>query len=362
MIANPFINIRADPSTSFRTSSVKFTYDGITFRIENSPPYRFNGNVGSNYNSWTPALGEHTIVATPYSEDGARGTAGPSATVRFTVVSASGPAPVSPPTAPPVAPPSALPVSPPTIAPVSPPVVPPDAIPTPTDSPTTMTLVDALADIDVGPFSDGLTINLSDYPLISIRANPSTSFKTESVKFTYDGTTFRVENRSPYSFNGNTGSDYKEWTPSLGEHTITATPYSENDAEGTAGPTVSVTFTVVSSGGTPDGVVDLILINADTDDPIGPLVDGDTIFLSDARELNVEAITSPDSVGGVRFSYDGQLYYRTERNPPYAFAGNRGGKFFGWTPSIGEHTLTATALDDDDNEMGAMTVSFTVVD
>jgi hypothetical protein len=77
--------------------------------------------------------------------------------------------------------------------------------------------------------------------------------------------------------------------------------------------------------------------------------------------LNVQAVTMPITVGGVRFSYDGNTFYRTERLPPYAFAGNVGSNWFGWTPSLGEHTMTATALDTADKEIGSKTVTFTVV-
>ena len=53
--------------------------------MENDAPYAFSGNADSDYFSWTPSLGTHTIVATPYSAANGQGTAGKPATVTFTV-------------------------------------------------------------------------------------------------------------------------------------------------------------------------------------------------------------------------------------------------------------------------------------
>jgi hypothetical protein len=46
---------------------------------------------------------------------------------------------------------------------------------------------------------------------------------------------------------------------------------------------------------------------------------------------------------------------------PYALAGNWGSDWLAWTPSLGPHTITATALDSSDKELGSKTVTFTVV-
>ena len=98
----PRINIRANATN---TRSVVFT-DGKSTRTESSAPYAFKGNTGSVYAKWSPAVGAHTINAKPYAASGAKGKAGPAATLSLTVVGAAPPSPpvvtVPPVTVPPV--------------------------------------------------------------------------------------------------------------------------------------------------------------------------------------------------------------------------------------------------------------------
>ncbi len=91
----------------------------------------------------------------------------------------------------------------------------------------------------------------------------------------------------------------------------------------------------------------LRLINADSNLPISgfdPLVDGAVLDLNSlpTRNLNIEAISDPDPVGSVRFSYDATADFRTETIKPYAFFGDNQGSFHAWTPTPGNHTVTAT--------------------
>lgn len=88
------LNVRADLSGS--AGSVRFNYDANpAHRIDAAAPYAIAGSSGADYYAWTPALGTHTLVVTPY--DGANGTGarGGSRAVTFTVVDGSAaPAPV----------------------------------------------------------------------------------------------------------------------------------------------------------------------------------------------------------------------------------------------------------------------------
>lgn len=73
----PRISIRAEPDPAFPTQSVVFQVDNRVIRIENSPPYALNGNMGTDYKAWTPeATGMTYIEATPYSGKDATGVAG----------------------------------------------------------------------------------------------------------------------------------------------------------------------------------------------------------------------------------------------------------------------------------------------
>ena len=47
------------------------------------------------------------------------------------------------------------------------------------------------------------------------------------------------------------GSDFYAWTPSLGKHKLTATPYEQTRGGGDAGDAMTVRFTVVTTSDTP---------------------------------------------------------------------------------------------------------------
>jgi CubicO group peptidase (beta-lactamase class C family) len=87
----------------------------------------------------------------------------------------------------------------------------------------------------------------------------------------------------------------------------------------------------------------ITLMNADTDQPIGPLLDGMTLDLSalPTRNLNVRADPA-GPVASIRFALDANGNYRTETIAPYSLAGDTDGNYAPWTPSPGVHTLTAT--------------------
>jgi hypothetical protein len=85
------INIRAntDPAT---VGSVVFNLDSDpTYQIESGAPYALASDNAGDYFAWTPSLGAHMVIATPYSEADGGGTAGTPLMLNFNVVdSASG--------------------------------------------------------------------------------------------------------------------------------------------------------------------------------------------------------------------------------------------------------------------------------
>jgi hypothetical protein len=76
------LSVRADALSG--VASVIFQLDGKKKQTENNVPYDVAGDIGSNCTRWTPAAGNHTLVATPYSKIGGKGTAGTPVTVTFT--------------------------------------------------------------------------------------------------------------------------------------------------------------------------------------------------------------------------------------------------------------------------------------
>jgi len=117
-------------------------------------------------------------------------------------------------------------------------------------------LIDADTDTPItefNPLIDGVTINLATLPTrnLNVRADTSPSI-VGSVKFALDGNSnYRTENIAPYALEGDTNADYKPWTPSLGSHTLTATPYSLGQTGGTQGTALTITFNVVDDAPVP---------------------------------------------------------------------------------------------------------------
>ena len=123
-----------------------------------------------------------------------------------------------------------------------------------------LTLINADTDVDIGPLADGQTLNLATLPTVnlSVRANPGAT-SPGSVRFAYDGNAnFQTENIAPYALRGDTNGDYNSWTPTLGTHTLTATPFSAANAKGTAGTALTVVFTVVNQSTLPEPPTNLV--------------------------------------------------------------------------------------------------------
>ena len=110
------------------------------------------------------------------------------------------------------------------------------------------------ADTDVvivDPLTDGATVDL--FALcggvtcqVNIEAVPSVS-PIESATMLLSGATTRTrtDSTSPYTMQGNNGGDYVGFPINRGVHTFTATPFSADNAGGTVGTPLAVTFTVV---------------------------------------------------------------------------------------------------------------------
>jgi membrane protein required for beta-lactamase induction len=79
------LSVRADPLSG--VASVTFKLDGTLIRTENTAPYAVAGDTNGSYTAWKPAVGNHTLVATPYGSTNASGTAGTPVSVSFTVIS-----------------------------------------------------------------------------------------------------------------------------------------------------------------------------------------------------------------------------------------------------------------------------------
>lgn|GEM_PF-2998581 len=117
-----------------------------------------------------------------------------------------------------------------------------------TGSVTSLTLVNADTNQDLMNLTSGTTLNLGQLPTTNLNVRANVSGAVESVRFSLDAASnYRTESSAPYALAGDNAGDYGAWTPSLGNHTLVATPYDRDSAWGTAGPALAVTFSVVNS-------------------------------------------------------------------------------------------------------------------
>lgn len=235
------------------------------------------------------------------------------------------------------------------------------------------TLINAETNQELGPLTDGTVINLNDYAntKFNIRAdvNPDSG---GSVKFELNDKT-RIDNNNPYALFGDDNGNYNGWRPKVGDYRLTATPYSKNRGRGDAGQSLSISFSVVRGNSQPtpppasnQSVVQFVLVNADTNQDISPLGNGDVINLASlgTQNINVRADTNPSIVGSVHLELSGpESRSSTENLAPYALFGDTTGDYWAWTPAAGQYGLTAIPYTDGNGggQAGAsLSISFEV--
>ncbi len=216
---------------------------------------------------------------------------------------------------------------------------------------TGFTLINSDTDQPIAGYTDlvdGSVIRLDELPTLrlNIRANvmPET---VGSVRFAFDGfENFRTENFVPYALAGDRNGNYFNWTPFLGSHTLTATPFSESHANGVAGTSHTIQFEVESTALNGLAIESFTLIDADTNQPIpgfDPLADGAVVALAGlpSQNLSMRANVTPSVVGSVRFFENGQSV-RVENVPPYTLGGDIQGNYRPWRYDLGEQVIAAT--------------------
>lgn len=126
-----------------------------------------------------------------------------------------------------------------------------------------------------------------------------------------------------------------------------------------------------TSGGGDDedsalSVSSFTLVNADTDEDVGPLSEGDIVDLSQIGTPNLSVrATASHNAGSVRFVLDDENY-QTESHRPYAIAGDAGhDDYHAWTPAPGTYQLSVTPFAEAGarGEEGApLSATFTVIE
>jgi hypothetical protein len=110
------------------------------------------------------------------------------------------------------------------------------------------TLVDATTNKVVGTLANGAQLDLATLPKrMNVKANLSGG-DVGSVLFSFDGQKrTQFENAAPYVLAGDNNGDFSGWTPRVGSHTLTATPFSKDNGGGLVGSGKTITFTVVNN-------------------------------------------------------------------------------------------------------------------
>jgi len=99
-------------------------------------------------------------------------------------------------------------------------------------------------------------------------------------------------------------------------------------------------------------VTGLILVDADSDTDIGPLLYGARLDLSELPDnLSVRAAVS-GTTGSVTFDYDDEQDFRTENVAPYALNGDNMGNYVPLVIEPGDHVIVATPYLQDDGVEG----------
>ncbi|MEM7512610.1 MAG: T9SS type A sorting domain-containing protein, partial [Bacteroidota bacterium] len=111
-------------------------------------------------------------------------------------------------------------------------------------------IVNADTDQDVMSIQDGAIYNLNDFGHnIAIRAEEDAcTFDVKSVRMVLSGAQdfSRTESKAPWALFGDSGGNFSPWIAKPGSYTLSATPYSEKGAKGTAGASKVVSFSITN--------------------------------------------------------------------------------------------------------------------
>jgi hypothetical protein len=110
---------------------------------------------------------------------------------------------------------------------------------------TRVIVVNADTDLDSKQLTQQDIIDFSDVGTKNINIRAEVVPIGGSVKFGFDGNSaYRIENTAPFSIGGDSAGDYAAWTPTVGNHILTVTPYSGLNATGIMGTPFTISFTV----------------------------------------------------------------------------------------------------------------------
>jgi hypothetical protein len=114
------------------------------------------------------------------------------------------------------------------------------------------TLIDTGPNAPIAPLTDGMTIDLSVLPARKLSIRADVAGAPGSVLFGLDANPkLHLEHAAPYAIDGDDNGRFNPWNPPIGEHVLTATPFTGRDGDGAAGKGLTLRFSVVERGRTP---------------------------------------------------------------------------------------------------------------
>ncbi len=229
------------------------------------------------------------------------------------------------------------------------------------------TLIDADSDIPLVEINDGDVVDLRifDTANFNIQANIG-DLVPGSIVFDFnEAEGFRRDNTAPYAVGRENRGNFRKLDLLPGVNTVTGTPFSRRGGRGDEGVAKTIAFEIV--GGVVPEIESFTLINADTNEAIGPLADGDVLDIStsDADNFSVVANVGDLEAGSVIFDYNGTTGFRRDNNAPYSLGGDNANGNFNRVPfELGTNTITATPFigrNGRGDEGVAGTINFEVV-
>ena len=239
------------------------------------------------------------------------------------------------------------------------------------------TLINAVANAEIGPLVEGDEIDLTYLPTDRLNILAHT-WPEQLTKVAFDlnaGFFAQADNNPPFCMaRDNQNGGFYQFVFPLGAYTMTTTPY----VGMTPMAADVLNFTVVQSPLVITGFEwfdtgPTFRIHEPSEYILGELKDGDVVDLANfpSNELNIHAKTEPVNIGSVWFDLNGGLFAQYDNNAPYTLARDSyygthyGFAIYPYTFSPGAYTLTATPYSKK-KAMGdagiSTTINFTIID
>ncbi len=126
-----------------------------------------------------------------------------------------------------------------------------------TEIPTIFTLINSDSNTDIGNLFEGKVINLyTTGNKLNIRADFDLGNERSVIFGLNQNPNFNTENAAPWAMAGdNNNGNYYNWTPALGNYTVTATAYSGLNGKGDLLASHAVSFTVINQSTDCNGTI-----------------------------------------------------------------------------------------------------------